>query len=58
MRYQIVRTDQEIDKLVGDATEGRLGNSRYPGETFESGIMAALEWLTDPNAEYPFEEEE
>lgn len=32
------------------------GFSVYPGMTYEQGIMAAIKWLTEPDADNPFDD--
>lgn len=55
---RIVRTDEQVAELqnraVGNYGDGR---SEYPGMSFEAGIDLTIEWLTCPEAEYPFDDE-
>lgn len=41
----IVRTDDEIADLENWAIEGFDLGSRYPGMSYEQGILDTLEWL-------------
>lgn len=56
--YQIVRSDGEIDGQLGnldeDATAG--GTSRWPGMTYEQGVLAMFEWLTGASNDPPAED--
>jgi hypothetical protein len=52
--YTIIRTEQEIDDLLNQASES-ADNSKYPGMSFEQGIEYAIKWLTEKDAVHPFE---
>ncbi len=56
--YLIKRTDAEIDDQLGkldeDATAG--GASKWPGMTYEQGVMAMFDWLTGATDELPVED--
>lgn len=42
------RTDEEVDDLLHDCMEAEAtGRSKYPGESYEAGISAAIHWLLD-----------
>lgn len=44
--YSVGRTDEEIDKVMNEAAEQRdKGGSRWPGMSYEEGVLAALEWI-------------
>ena len=46
------RTENEIDDLLDKLAEQESqGGSKFPGMTYEDGIKAMLEWLTDKNCE-------
>lgn len=42
----IVRTEEEVDALY-DRLPGMGERSKYPGQTYEDGLKALIEWLTD-----------
>jgi hypothetical protein len=52
----IKRTEEEINKLVDEANDiiDERG-SKFPGMSYEEGIVAALTWLIedDSEVEYP-----
>ena len=50
-RYEIVRTEQEINAMVNDCTD-RADN----GDEFARGFREAIEWLTDRSDPDPTEE--
>lgn len=55
---QVVRTEIEIDRVENWAVEGIDEGSRYPGMSYEQGILDTLAWLrgdsdTAPDEEYP-----
>jgi len=42
---EFVPTENEIDNVLNECMEKEeLGETRYPGMTYEQGIKAALEW--------------
>lgn len=54
MRVQV--TQQQIDAvLTACAVADDEGKSRYPGKTYEDGVRAAINWLTDGD-DSPFED--
>lgn len=56
MYDEVYRSDEEINELLNVCSESEsTGRSKYPGMTFEQGIKAGIEWLTDPDAEHPME---
>jgi hypothetical protein len=56
---EIVRTDEEIEKLEAWASEGIYGpgGSHYSGQSYEEGIIAALDWLSGRRDESPANDE-
>ncbi len=56
MYDEIMRSDEEINELLDVCSDSEsTGHSKYPGMTFEQGIRAGIEWLTDSDAEHPME---
>ena len=54
MKYDISRTDKEIDDLINRCAEqAGKGRSKYPAMTYEQGIRESLEWITDEDTEDP-----
>ena len=49
---KIVRTQEEIDKLIEWAEEGR-NNSHYRAMSYEQGILAMYKWLIGEEDEDP-----
>jgi len=56
--YTIVRTESQIEELLGLCIDSEVEGSKYPGEPFERGILSAIRWLTNEDAEHPLLEEE
>ena len=54
--YVIVRDVGEVEKLIQRALFAESEGSVYPGMSYEQGIVAAIDWLTDEQQEYPFDE--
>ena len=47
-KMYIVRTDEEINALLNECSEAEeFGKTKFRGMTYEQGIKAAIEWLTD-----------
>ena len=42
----IVKTDEEITKLYDEASRALEQYSKYPGMTYEEGLMDAIDWIT------------
>jgi hypothetical protein len=57
VRYQVVRTDAEIDEVINSAAEAEDTGSRVPGESYEAGVRAAIEWVTGNTEDHPINEE-
>lgn len=57
-RHQIARTDEEIDHLCGEAQNNiNEGLSRFSGQSYEEGIVAAIDWLIGATEDHPYPEE-
>lgn len=56
MEYRIVRSKQEIEEVMDRCFKAESEGSAYPGMTYEQGIMAVIDWLTDPTQDPPFDE--
>jgi hypothetical protein len=57
MERSIVRTEKEIDEVLEKAMDGKYSGSRYPGMSYEEGIMAFADWLFGDDDEPPFDED-
>lgn len=50
------RTEKEIRELIAAALEYvHKGGSKYPGMSYEEGVVAALDWITGETDDYPME---
>jgi len=57
-QMRIARTDAEIEKIMDRCFDAEMrGTSAYFSMTYEQGIKAALDWITDKNASSLFDEE-
>jgi hypothetical protein len=57
MTHEIVRSDEEIDELSNQcADQENTGGSKYPGMTYEQGISAAIDWLTQKEWDHPLDD--
>jgi len=55
---QIVPTDSEIDDTISKCfDEMESGSTRYPGLTYEEGVLAALDWAFGTSDDNPMEDE-
>ncbi len=52
----IVKTDEEIAKLYDEATLALEDGSKYPGMTYEEGIIDAIDWITGELEGNPLED--
>lgn len=56
--YRLVRNTGEIEKLWNEVMEAEAtGRSKYPGMSYEEGVRAAIDWLTDEGQPNPMEDE-
>ena len=44
-RMKCVRTEEEVARVENWAVAGIDGGTRYPGMSYEQGIVDALEWI-------------
>jgi hypothetical protein len=59
MAYKIAQDGGEIDELHDECVHAEsLGETKYPGMTYEQGVLAAIRWLTDADADHPLKDEE
>jgi len=50
-------TDEQINEVINDANDQiDAGGSRWPGMSYEQGVVAALGWVIGDAGESPFEE--
>ena len=56
--YKIEIADhQEIDDVINECTEQEnKGGSRWPGMTYEQGVLAAIRWLIGETEDHPLDE--
>lgn len=55
--YSVERSDEEVDKAMNAAGEQRdKGGSRWPGMSYEEGVLAALAWILGQDDANPMEE--
>lgn len=53
----IIPTEKEIDTLLNDCKDAEdLGETRFPGMTYEQGVYAGIEWLRG-NEPHPLDDE-
>jgi len=53
----IVVTDEEINEVLNQCSDSAdTGESVFPGESYESGVKCAIEWLTGESDVSPFED--
>jgi hypothetical protein len=54
---QIERTDDEINDVLNKCSEqSDAGGSKWPGQTYEDGVAAALRWVTGDDDNNPMED--
>lgn len=44
--HKLIRSDDEIDRVLNWAVARVKEDSRQPGESYEDGIIIMLNWLT------------
>lgn len=51
------RTQVEVDNVLGDCADSiDEGASKFPGMSYEEGVMAALDWILGNTNSPPMEE--
>lgn len=59
MVFRVLRTQEEIDELLNECNEQTTeGVSKFPGMSYEEGIIEVLRWLSEKNVTQPMEEED
>ena len=53
----IIRSEDEINRVLNWADEGVEDGSKFPGQSYESGIKAMYEWLVGDTEDVPDPEE-
>ena len=54
IRYQIKRSDAEINQVLNDCMEREMeGRTQWPAMTYEQGVAAALRWLIGESEDHP-----
>lgn len=57
MLRPIVRTDAEVDEVLNGCMEQvDEGGSRWPGMSYEEGVVAALKWALGDTEDHPYPE--
>jgi len=54
---EVVRTDEEINRVLDKVMEAQQKGSKYRGMSFEDGIREMYDWLTGDQDEPPMEDE-
>lgn len=50
------RTMQEVETLLDEAIERASQQTKYPGMTYEEGVLATLDWLFGRNDDSPLDD--
>lgn len=56
MAEAIKRSESEIDDAVNQAQEGVDQGTKWPGMSYEEGVVAALMWVAGHTDEHPMAE--
>ena len=54
-KYEIKKTQEEIDEQINKASVGIEEGTSYPAMSYEEGIVCFWQWLTGISTEKPFE---
>jgi hypothetical protein len=54
-RTSIVRSEQEINDLLNEVAKYRNNGSKFSGMSYEDGLQAMFDWLTEASEENPME---
>ncbi|QGJ89476.1 hypothetical protein PBI_SMARTIES_73 [Microbacterium phage Smarties] len=51
-------SQSDVDDVINDAHEQiDNGGSRWPGMSYEQGLVAGLQWVTGETDDHPYEDE-
>ena len=56
MKTICVRSQEEIEEQQDRCQEGREKGSKYPGMSYEEGILVTIDWLFGDTDEKPMED--
>jgi len=48
-----MRTQKEIEELVGQIIDRADKGSKFPGMSYEEGVQAACEWIMEESDDHP-----
>lgn len=52
-----MRDTGEINDVIADASDAEInGESKFPGMTYEEGVLATIRWMTGESDESPMED--
>lgn len=52
--YRLTRKDPDIEAVLDAAMKQQnIGGSRWPGQTYEDGVAAAVDWLIGASDDNP-----
>ncbi len=51
--YQIKRSGKEIEDVLDAAAEGEESGTKWPGMSYEQGVLAALRWVFGESDDNP-----
>lgn len=52
----VARTRSAIEQLEEDALQITNEGSQFPGMSYEDGILAVIQWLTQKHASHPLDD--
>lgn len=56
MLYSIKRSEQEIVDVMNKAADGFDNGTKWPGMSYEEGVLQALQWLFGETNDNPMED--
>lgn len=55
--YDIKRVEAEIDEVLNACEDAEINGSRFPGMSYEQGIIDFFRWLIGETDDHPYPEE-
>lgn len=52
----IIKTPAEIEAVYDEARDGEINGTKFPGMSYEEGIVALIDWLTGRSDTNPLED--
>jgi hypothetical protein len=56
VEFEVKQSDEDIARLENEAAEAEDNGSKFPGMSYEQGIMETLRWLQGDSDDFPMDD--